>query len=38
VRAAEKYGLHARVFRSAADVPGQLAELGLNALRPAAKG
>jgi putative hydrolase of the HAD superfamily len=38
VRAAEKYGLHARVFRSAADVPGQLAELGLNVLRSAAKG
>lgn len=38
VRAAEKYGLHARVFRSADEVPQQLAELGLSALLPAATG
>jgi hypothetical protein len=34
VRAAERFGLHARVFRSADEVPGQLAELGLSVLRP----
>jgi putative hydrolase of the HAD superfamily len=34
VRAAEKLGLHAHVFREAAEVPGQLKALGLNVAPP----
>jgi putative hydrolase of the HAD superfamily len=34
VRAAERFGLHAHVFRSVDEVPGQLAELGLTGVRP----